>query len=35
MKEGREKLKAEGEPLFAEIEKAVAARLWDSTTAEV
>ncbi|AGS20109.1 hypothetical protein REMIM1_CH00238 [Rhizobium etli bv. mimosae str. Mim1] len=35
MREASKKLKQEGEPLFKAIEEAVAARLWDSTTAEV
>lgn len=35
MKEGRDKWKSEGEPLFKKIEEAVAARLWDAVSTEV
>lgn len=35
MREGADKLKAEGEPLFIKIEHAVIDRLWESTTAEI
>lgn len=35
LREGRDQLKNEGEPLFEKLENAVAARLWDSVTTEV
>jgi hypothetical protein len=35
MREGADKLKAEGEPLFKKIEHAVIDRLWESTTTEI
>ncbi|NTS30686.1 hypothetical protein HQ945_05420 [Phyllobacterium sp. BT25] len=35
LKEGSERLKHEGEPLFNKIEESIAKRLWDSTTTEV